>query len=141
MSEYATVDEFWVHGLPQVATGTTDAVQTAIRGAIRAASAIADGVIRARGYPTPLTNWDLDLVMVTCKIAAYEFTFHYRGANPATPGHEAIVAGRMWALDHLKEVAKGLISLSNTTPERKRQGVASVIHTECGDTPDGTRGW
>jgi hypothetical protein len=139
MSQYATVAEFRVFGLPAAATaGLSD---DDIDSLLQAASAIVDGMIEARGYPASLTTWDKDLSSAVCKLAAYDVIFHLRGANPADPAHAAIVMSRDWAERHIEKVAKGLAKLAGTTASRNTQATAGVFSTSSDDSDCGPRGW
>lgn len=136
MSQYATVAEFARFGLPTDATAgfTSDAIEDFLK----AASAIVDGMIEARGYAPPLPSWDKDLSSAVCKLAAYDVVFHAGGANPADPAHAAIVMSRDWAERHVEKVAKGLAKFANTT--RAKTMVAQVI-ADTNDDGSNTRGW
>lgn len=125
MSQYATAAEFALYGLP--AAATSDLLEADIISLIEAASAVVDGMLEARGYAPPLTAWDKDLSSAVCKIAAYDVTFHMRGANPADPSQAAIVLSKDWALKHVEKVAAGLAKFTRTTPARTAQAVAGVI--------------
>lgn len=136
MSQYATIDEFAVHGLP--ANATTDIDDGAIDSALQASSAIADGVLRGKGHVVPLTAWPLDLTIVVCKLTAFDIIFHHRGASPTNPAHAAIVLSREWAERHLEKIAAGKINLSESTPARTNTGVVGVYTL---DDAEELRGW
>jgi hypothetical protein len=135
MSQYATLEDFAVFGLPVAAWG--DLISADVERAIQGRSAIVDGLIRARGYSTPLTEWGDDLRVIVCKLAAFDVLVHHRGVNPADPAHAAIVMAHDQAEKALREVVKGYRNLSDAEPARAESGTARVFSTN-GTT---SRGW
>lgn len=138
MSQYATLAQFRVFGLPSRAT--TGLADDDIVEQLEAASAVVDGTIASRGYSVPLTTWSDDLSMAVCKLAAFEVLFHLRGANPADPAHAAIVLSRDWAERHIDKVAAGMKSLAGAEPTRARTGTIAIVSLESSED-DGGRGW
>lgn len=138
MSQYATVAEFAVYGLPVAAT--SDLADEDIESLIEAASATVDGVLKGRGYTQVLASWDKDLTSAVCKIAAYDLIFHTRGANPADAAHAAIVMSRDWALGHIEKVAKGLVNLAGVARNPVGLGRAFAPINLSG-TEESDRGW
>lgn len=138
MSQYATVAEFALYGLP--ATATSELAPADIDALLQSASAFVDGEIVARGYETPLTVWDKDLTSAVCKLAAYDVIFHVRGANPADPAHAAIVASWEWAQKVIRTVADGRKRFANTTPARNTQATAGTFSL-LSDDGTSDRGW
>lgn len=133
MSQYASLADFAVYGLPS--TATEDIEDATITKFLESASAYVDSQLEARGYATPLTEWAEDLTQVVCRLAAHSVIFH-RGVNPADPAHQLIVAERTQTLEMVDKIAKGYARFARTTPERLPQGTARVFSGS-----GGTRGW
>lgn len=77
---YATINDLLLYGLPQTALGQlTNAQQLA---ALDNASAVVDSYLRGR-YVLPITNWGIEIIEATVKIAAYNL-LQVRGYNPAS---------------------------------------------------------
>lgn len=83
MSQYATVAEFFVYGLPASARGNL--ADADVSAALVAASGAADSYFRGRyGVDSvPLLAWDTDVTKWVCWIAAYDLLSGPRGYNAA----------------------------------------------------------
>lgn len=118
MTAYATPTQLETFGLPAdvVARAGTKGIDVAAH--LAAASAEADGYLRAR-YDLPLSTWGLDLTRSVCALAA-ESVLAVLGYNPEGP--EALVPRRARdARRWLEGVRAGTtdpgIALVDTTPD------------------------
>ena len=115
MSQYATVSEFRLYGLPAQATvGVSDAD---LLSRIDSASAEADSYLRSR-YTMPISSWGKDLSKAVCVIAAADI-MAVRGYSP--DGRDELIeqrasASRKWLRDVQDGKADpGLVDATPTT--------------------------
>jgi len=115
VSQYATEEEFRVHGLPSAAL--VGIASDTILAHVQSASAKANSYIPSR-YNPPLTAWATDLTEAVCHIAAWTLLVHARGASPDDPAMAAIVKSHDDAIVWLRDVAanKAHLDIVETAP-------------------------
>jgi phage gp36-like protein len=109
MSSYATIAEFYIHGI-RAAALTANVTEQQIAEQIEAASGKADSYLRGR-FRWPLSSWGVDITQAVCQIAAYELVASQIGFNPEA-GHNMVLGDR-------KESALAwlhLVSIGKVTP-------------------------
>ncbi len=137
MSSYCSIDDLFVHGLPDTALDGIDVSK--VEKLLEAASRKIDSYLRGRGYTVPLSDWGTDVTQCCAAIAAWDVLRHLRGVSPDDPGHQALVKAQLEALSWLRDVAKGVANfdLGESGNARRTTGVARFIGIDtCGD-----RGW
>lgn len=125
MTRYASTTDLARLGLP---SGALTNVPTATQEeALDAASAVADGYLRTRGYALPLTAWSDDLRAQVARLAAYDLMVT-RGFNPNAGNDETLRLRHEDALRWLRDVASGTVTpdLTDSTPS-----VAEEIEQTC----------
>lgn len=110
-TQYATTTDLARLGLASGALSRfpSDA-QTA---ALVAASAYADGYLRAKPFALPLTAWGDDLRGAVCAIAAAELAITH-GWNPEDPANKAILDRADRARAWLRDIARGAVDIEVT---------------------------
>jgi len=112
MAAYATLDQFWVYGLPQKAVEYEEVA--AITAAIDSASRTIDSYLAPR-YPVPLARWPELLIRHTCSMALWYF-MSQRGFD--TDGPDEVVRVRHDdAIRWCKDVAAGRASIIGVAAE------------------------
>lgn len=115
MTRYANTTNLARLGIrAEALTGIATAVQEE---ALDAASAVADGYLRARGYVMPLTAWSTDLTRAVAILAAFDLLVT-RGYDPQAGGDDVLLRRVEMATTWLRDVAAGRVTpdLSDSTP-------------------------
>lgn len=115
MTRYASTTDLTRLGLP---SGALTNVPTATQEeALDAASAVADGYLRTRGYTLPLTAWSDDLRACVARLAAYDLMVT-RGFAPGAGNDQDLRQRHEDALRWLRDVASGTVTpdLTDSTP-------------------------
>ena len=142
-TQYATLSELTIYGIPAVALGTLSTTQQT--DALIAASGRVDSYLRGR-YALPLVAWGIEITQAVCKIAAFDL-MNLRGYNPAS-GADRNIADRfsetiIWLRDVQHQAAHPDVTAS--TPSIPTQQGPSVITSSAVATHSGatapTRGW
>lgn len=110
MSQYATIADLELLGLPAAALGSVSAdVKNAH---LTAASELADSYFVARGYAIPLASWGTELRQAIAQIAAWTLLINNRGVNPEDPSTAAIARAHDQALAWIKDVGRNDATLN-----------------------------
>lgn len=107
MTRYASTTNLTRLGLRSEAlTGIATATQEA---ALDAASALADGYLRSRGYVLPLSAWSDDLTRVVAILAAFDLLVT-RGFDPSSGADDVMLRRVEMATSWLRDVAAGRVT-------------------------------
>lgn len=107
MTRYASTTNLTRLGLRSEAlTGIATATQEA---ALDAASALADGYMRSRGYVLPLSAWSDDLTRAVAILAAFDLLVT-RGFDPSAGADDVMLRRVEMATSWLRDVAAGRVT-------------------------------
>lgn len=115
MTRYATTTNLVHLGIrAEALSGVATAVQEE---ALDAASAVADGYLRARGYVLPITAWSADLTRAVAILAAFDLLVT-RGFDPQAGADDVLLRRVEMATTWLRDVAAGHVTpdLTDSTP-------------------------
>ena len=115
MTRYATTTNLVRLGIrAEALSGVATAVQEE---ALDAASAVADGYLRARGYVLPITAWSADLTRAVAILAAFDLLVT-RGFDPARGNDQVMQLRYEQAIAWFRDVSAGRAAVTggNTTP-------------------------
>lgn len=125
MSQYATIADLQVSGLPAAAFGGSTAGNPITQNAaLTRASALADTYLRDR-YHLPLAEpYDAALIDAVCQIASYRL-MTLRGYNPDSGADRVIRQGYDDAIEWLTRVARGQATLDvrEATPPAEQPAI------------------
>lgn len=147
MAAYATVDDLTLIGLPAKNVTSVQSAD-AVEAALESASRFADSYLTSR-YVLPLVQWDGALTQAVASIAAFNI-MRARGFAPGVQDAETLRIGYDYAVDWLKNVSKGMATLSGATnadsasPQVGESSSAGVVQGGAGNVfqlSRPTRGW
>jgi phage gp36-like protein len=146
MSSYATTDDLTLLGLPAKAVASMSA--DSVDAVLEAASRTADTYLTSR-YKLPLLEWDGSLKQAVASIAAFNL-MRVRGFAPGVADAETLRIGYDNAMDWLRNVSKGVATLSGVTNvdssspvagETESPGVLSGSNMFVQTNTSNRRGW